>query len=243
MAERDSADHEDLLVRELLSNQEPQRLSPGSAGPEPALGMPQLCRSLPGSHAGHFPTLSHSFLLALSSFPPLLLLSAALRLWKQPSCLSLHGTSLCHPLHHRAQEGNKRLSQQPWRRRIRCAGMEQPVPVFQQRFNLPLAYKQQMFVQLTCKQATCIAAGPRRPAPRSATLGFLPSSRVTRGRGPGTSRSGMLGAPQARWLEPGSDARRGPTMPSCCCIPSAPLGSAACAELSQLTGVTHSQRG
>lgn len=103
------------------------------------------------------------FLFALSPFPPLPLLSAALSMWKQPSCLSLHGAALCHPLHHLTQEGNKRLSQQPWRRRIRCAGMEQPVPVFQQRFNLPLAYKQQMFVQLTCKQETCIAAGPRRP--------------------------------------------------------------------------------
>lgn len=41
--------------------------------------------------------------------------------------------------------------------------MEQPVPVFQQRFNLPLAYKQPMFVQLTCKQATCTSARPRLP--------------------------------------------------------------------------------
>lgn len=233
MAERDSADHEDLLVRELLSNQESQRLSPGSAGPEPALGMPPLCRSLPACLTRR--ALLHSlpfFLFALSPFPPLLFSSSALRMWKQSSCLSLHGAALCHPLHHRAQEGNERLSQQPWRRRIRCAGMEQPVPVFQQRFNLPLAYKQQIFVQLTCKQATCIAVRPRRPARHSTTLGFLPSSRVTRGRGPGTSRSKMLWVPQAQWLEPGSDAQRGPILPSCCCIPSAPLGSAACVELS-----------
>jgi len=74
--------------------------------------------------------------------------------------------------------GQERLSQQHWRSRIRCAGMEQRVPVSQQRFNLPLAYKQQMFVQLTCKQAACIAVGLRCLAPCSAALRFLPSSRV-----------------------------------------------------------------
>lgn len=127
--------------------------------------------------------------------------------------------------------GNKQLSQQHWRRRIRCAGMEQPVPVSQQRFNLPLAYKQQMFVQLTCKQAACIAAGPRHPAPRSAAPCFLPSSRVgvqgDRAGDEDTATSRMLRAPQARWLEPGSDAQRDPILQSCCCIPSAPLSIAA----------------
>lgn len=47
MAERDSTDHEDLLVRELLSNQEPQRLAPSSAGPIQLWGC--LCCAEPSS--------------------------------------------------------------------------------------------------------------------------------------------------------------------------------------------------
>lgn len=66
MAERDSADHEDLLVRELLSNQEPQRLSPGSAGPEPALGMSRSAGACLPHTQGTSPL---SPILSLCSFP------------------------------------------------------------------------------------------------------------------------------------------------------------------------------
>lgn len=39
-------------------------------------------------------------------------------------------------------------------------------------FYLPLAYKQQMFVQLTCKHSACVPAGLRRLASSSASTFF-----------------------------------------------------------------------
>lgn len=165
------------------------------------------------------------FFSAFPSSPPLLLLSAALGSWKQPSCLSLRDGSLPSPAP--PGTGGEQLLRQCWRRRIRCAGMEQPVPVSQQRFNLPLAYKQQMSVQLTCKQAACVAVRPRSLAPHSAALCFLPSSRgVVQEDGAGdqgTAMSSLLEAPQAWWLEAESDAQRDPILHSRCCIPSAPM--------------------
>lgn len=153
------------------------------------------------------------FFSAFPSSPPLLFLSAALGRWKQPSCLSLRDGSLPSPAP--PGTGGEQLSQQCWRRRIRCAGMEQPVPVSQQRFNLPLAYKQQMFVQLTCKQAACIAVGPRSLAPHSAALRFLPSSRgMYREMGQGTRvqpHPGCLGHPKLGGWRQGAMLRGTPS--------------------------------
>lgn len=108
--------------RERLSR--PRRSAGAGTAQQPGATTPvsQLRRACAGSgDASALPrpawltrrALPHSlpfFLFALSPFPPLLFLSVALRMWKQPSCLSLHGTSLCHPLHHRAQEGSKRAA-------------------------------------------------------------------------------------------------------------------------------------
>lgn len=126
------------------------------------------------------------------------------------------------------------LPQQGWRRRTKCAGMEQAVPVSQERFNLPLVYKQQMFVQLTCKRAA------RGMAPTQ----LLRVSCPLMGRGDRAQPSpGPVRLHGAWWLEPGVmlgrkgrmwpaavAARRAPTLHSHLHIPSARLGTTAPAQ-------------
>lgn len=113
-----------------------------------ALSLPPLA---PGSHVGHFPVA----LLSIPLLPTPPFISAVLG--GGSGCIV---ESLPVPLWDGSMASAHLCSVRCWRR-VGCARMEQPVPVSQLRFNLPLVYKQQMFIQLTCKHTACCAAPAR----------------------------------------------------------------------------------
>lgn len=94
-------------------------------------------------------------------------LSHRIAVYSPAPCLAIHFCGagrrnwLCcgvTPCSHVGQvHGIRTPLKQCWRR-VRCARMEQPIPVSQHRFNLPLMHKHQMFVQLTCKHTAHCAA-------------------------------------------------------------------------------------